>query len=298
MEETVKKHFAIGTILVAALAALAMVSAPQPAGQAASAPSSEKSLDFEFFKTRVEPIFLKRREEAHARCYVCHEKTRHERGFGLESLSPGSSFWTEEQSRRNFEVVSNLVVPGDPTSSLLLMHPLSPVAGGDWTVHRGGRQFESQNDPDWLTIAAWIRGERVAAPAPEAASAPNPEKSVDFEFFKTCVEPIFLKHRPGHARCYHCHASQEGPAFRLQKLSLGSTFWTEEQSRLNFQSASLLVVPGDPPLSRLLMHPLAPKAGGDIFHSGGMQFESQNDPDWLTIAAWIGGQKGGGCSDK
>jgi hypothetical protein len=32
-------------------------------------------------------------------------------------------------------------------------------------------------------------------------------------------------------------------ALRVQKLSPGSTFWTEEQSRRNFESASKLVVP-------------------------------------------------------
>jgi hypothetical protein len=87
-------------------------------------------------------------------------------------------------------------------------------------------------------------------------------------------------------------------ALRLQRLPPGSTFWTEEQSRLNFQSASLLVVPGDPTSSRLLMHPLAPNAGGDIRHYGGMQFASQNDPDWLTLAEWVRGKKAGGSSDK
>jgi YVTN family beta-propeller protein len=37
----------------------------------------------------------------------------------------------------------------------------------------------------------------------------------------------------------------------------------------------------------LLFHPLAPEAGGDPFHSGGYQFQSQNDPDWLTMAVWV-----------
>ena len=35
------------------------------------------------------------------------------------------------------------------------------------------------------------------------------------------------------------------------------------------------------------MHPLAPEAGGEPFHSGGKQFASQNDPDWLAIARWV-----------
>ena len=114
-------------------------------------------------------------------------------------------------------------------------------------------------------------------------------QSLDFEFFKNRVEPIFLAKRSGHARCYVCH-SESHTAFRLEKLSPGSTFWIEEQSRRNFQNASSLVVLGDPTSSRLLMHPLSPEAGGDPVHQGGRQFASQNDPDWLTLAEWVRGQ--------
>jgi hypothetical protein len=48
-----------------------------------------------------------------------------------------------------------------------------------------------------------------------------------------------------------------------------------------------LVAPGNPEGSQLLLHPLAKEAGGDEFHSGGRQFQSKNDPDWQTIAAWV-----------
>jgi YVTN family beta-propeller protein len=78
-------------------------------------------------------------------------------------------------------------------------------------------------------------------------------------------------------------------AFRLEKLSPGSTFWTEEQSRVNFDVVSRLTTPGDPLLSRLLMHPLDPKAGGDEYHYGGRQFASQDDPDWQTLLDWVRG---------
>jgi len=125
--------------------------------------ASAQSLDYEFFKTRVEPIFLKRRSVNHARCYACHEKTKHFSGLRLESLSPGNSFWTEEQSRRNFETVSKLVVPGNVDKSMFPHHPLAPEAGGDAErFHSGGRQFESQDDPDFQTIVQWIRGENTA----------------------------------------------------------------------------------------------------------------------------------------
>jgi hypothetical protein len=42
-------------------------------------------------------------------------------------------------------------------------------------------------------------------------------------------------------------------------------------------------------VSRLLMHPLAPEGGGDVFHSGGRQFMSTNDPDWKAMAAFVNG---------
>jgi hypothetical protein len=129
------------------------------------APAPAKTLDYEVFKTRVEPIFLKRRSPNHARCYACHEKTKHFSGLMLESLPPGSNFWTEEQSRRNFETVSKLVVPGNLNASMFPMHPLAPEAGGDTRVHNGGRQFESQDDPDFKTIADWIRGQKAGGPS-------------------------------------------------------------------------------------------------------------------------------------
>jgi hypothetical protein len=142
-----------------------LVGEMQSAAGGATAPaasSSEPNLDYEFFKTRVEPIFLKKRSPAHARCYSCHQERSHKGPFHLAQLSPGESFWTEEQSRRNFEVVSKLVYPGKPLSGMFPKHPLAPEAGGDAVlIHNGGRQFESQNDPDFQTIVAWINGQKM-----------------------------------------------------------------------------------------------------------------------------------------
>ncbi len=118
------------------------------------------------------------------------------------------------------------------------------------------------------------------------AAGQSPTQSLDFEDYRTHVEPIFLKKRPGHARCVVCHAGSNN-AFRLQPLSAGSTTWTAEQSRRNFEIVSRLVTPGDPTSSRLLLHPLSPTAGGDAFHSGGRQFASQKDPDWRVLADWV-----------
>ena len=135
------------------LARLAMTASVLFVLQIASPFAAAQSLDFEVYKTRVEPIFLKKRP-GHARCVVCHAESY--TAFRLEPLSPGSATWTEEQSRRNFQVVSRLVTPGDPALSRLLIHPLSPNAGGD-PFHGGGRQFASRNDFEWQAIADWVR---------------------------------------------------------------------------------------------------------------------------------------------
>jgi hypothetical protein len=129
----------------------------------------------------------------------------------------------------------------------------------------------------------------VAASAPRMASqAAAPE--LNYDFFKTKVQAVFLEKRPTHTRCYVCHAESNN-GFRLERLSQGATTWNDEQSRKNFEMASKLVNAGDPDHSRLLMQPLAPEAGGNVFHSGGRQFESKDDPNWKTLAAWVNGQK-------
>ena len=122
----------ISAALLLATAVLLYVSAPAARAHSPARPDpQEPQLDYEFFKTRVEPIFLKKRSDDHARCYVCHQVSRHGGGpLSLEMLTPGKSFWTEEQSRRNFETVSNLVVPGDPSKSLFLRMPMAQEAGG------------------------------------------------------------------------------------------------------------------------------------------------------------------------
>ena len=106
------------------------------------------------------------------------------------------------------------------------------------------------------------------------------EPSLDYEFFKTRVQPIFLAKRTGHARCVACHVS--GTPLRLQPLAPGSANWNEEDTRKNFEAVRRMVVPGSAK-SRLLIHPLAEEAGGDFFHNGGKHWASQNDPEWQTF---------------
>ena len=135
----------------------------------------------------------------------------------------------------------------------------------------------------FFASASWVvMAQNAGSPAASPGSA-----ALDYEFFKAKVQPIFLAKRPGHARCVACHAS--GTPMRLQPLSPGTTTWSEEESRKNFDAVRRMVVPGSVK-SMLLVHPLAEDAGGDFFHNGGKHWTSQNDPEWQTLKAWVLGQ--------
>ncbi len=124
-----------------------------------------------------------------------------------------------------------------------------------------------------------------------AAQHPGSKTTLDYAYFKENVQPIFLKKRPGHARCITCH-DHGSPG--LEPLPEGAANWNEEQSRKQFAMWKLFVVPGAPDKSRLLLHPLAMEAGGDRFHAGGRHWNSKSDPEWKILAAWVRGETVGG----
>ena len=242
--------------------------------------STVSGLDFQVYRNTIEPIFLKARqanEGSGNACSTCH--TRVATRMRLEPLTAGGKAWTEAQSHGNFAVVSKLITPGDAEKSPLLLHPLATQAGGD-AAHTGGKFWTGKENPEWQSILAWARTATGSAAAPSLA--------LDYAFFRDRVQPVFLNKRPGHARCISCH---ENGTPRLQELSPGAASWDDEQSRKNFEAWKRVAVPGDPQASRLLMHPLAPEAGGDPFHAGGKHFKSQDDPEWRVMADWVRGAK-------
>jgi hypothetical protein len=124
--------------------------------QPASSSTQLRSLDFEVFKAKIQPIFLARRP-GHARCVTCHSAGT---SFRLQPLDPGAATWTEEESQKNFQAVRRVVVPGS-MKSRILTHPLAEQAGGDF-FHSGGKHWASQSDPEWQTLKAWVVGETAA----------------------------------------------------------------------------------------------------------------------------------------
>jgi hypothetical protein len=122
---------------------------------AAGIASAGPALDYQFFKDRVQPILLKKRP-GHARCITCHEHG----SPPLQAIAAGAETWNEQQSRQNFAIWKLFVTPGEPAKSKLLLHPLAESAGGD-RFHAGGKHWKSQSDPEWQTLAAWVRGETL-----------------------------------------------------------------------------------------------------------------------------------------
>jgi hypothetical protein len=139
----------------------------------------------------------------------------------------------------------------------------------------------------WLAASIWLIRPPLALHGQQGPAAAA--TTLDFDTFKSRVQPIFLAKRKGHARCYVCHS--QGTAFRLRPLPPGRTSWTEDETRQNFDASVRFTVPGQPLASRLLTMPLAAEAGGVAFHPGGKHWASRDDPEWQTLAAWVRGDK-------
>lgn len=268
-------------VVTLALAAPALVIAargPSPAPpQPAAAPTAASGLDYEMFKAQIQPMFIKKREGL-VRCIQCHGRGGGTGGLLIIPPAEGTTAWTEEQSRKNFDSASRLVVAGNPDASRLLMHPLARDAGGD-PFHGGGKHWASKQDPEWQALARW---------ANTGKSATTTTAVADFEVYRAKIEPIFLKERDGPTGRASCAACHSGIATRLRlQAPPASGSWTVEQSKQNFSAVSQLIVAGEPAKSRLLLHPLEPSAGGDPSHTGGKFWKSQDDPEWQALAAWV-----------
>ena len=141
-----------------------------------------------------------------------------------------------------------------------------------------------------LLLVAALLTQQPASPALQAQEPGSTAGSaLDFEFFRTKVQPIFLAKREGHTRCVSCHS--KGTPMRLQALSPGASTWNEEQSRKNFQVVVTRVVPYNLLQSRLLVQPLVSEGGGTFYHSGGKHWNSFLDSEWQTLANWVCGRK-------
>jgi len=125
--------------------------------------------------------------------------------------------------------------------------------------------------------------------AQQSAAQTGRASSLDYEAFRTKVQPILMTKRKGNARCTSCHARGGGNAY-LEPLPPEATAYTDDQTKRNFERVQRLVVPGEPLKSPLLINPLAQEAGGSHWHGGGKHWPTQDHPEWQTLAAWVTGR--------
>ena len=247
-----------------------------------ASPDTPKGLDYEYYKEAIEPIFLRPRGGyigSDAGCVACHTSQANA-PLGLQplTLEGDNAFWTEAQSRQNFENVAMLVNPSDPDSSRLLNAPLAPAAGGE--RHSGGIFWDSRSHSEYRIIADWISSGSDSAGADEVVD-------VDFEFFRSCVQPIFVNPIENAMPCAECHSGE----FAVEPPE--NSYWTEEQSRQAFEDLVYLIDPGRPDSSRFLHKPLHPNAGGDLMHNGGRRWFSKDDPERRALEDWVSGDATG-----
>ena len=249
---------------------------------------------FDYYRTNIEPLFLRSRgypgsTDGNAACVMCHVWQTSVR-FSLEepTETPDGGAWTEEQSRRNYEVVTQLVNASDPESSRFLRKPLAVGAGG--LRHTGGNYWDSTQDPEYQVILDWIR----ALPAAEFTPA-DALVAVDFQYYRSCVHPGVLSvGKYGQLPCTSCHAA--GLAGFAPRSASGGVL-TVAEARQGFEALQRLIVPGDPDRSRFLLKPLHPDGGGSYAHNGVRRWQNRNDTEWQTLAAWIRGElTGSECS--
>src|SRR5258706_2207642 len=92
----------------------------------ANSQAASPTLDYQFFKDKVQAVFLHKRE-GHKRCVAFHT-VNNVMTMHLVPLLPGAPTWGEEQSRHNFQWCQREGVPCYE-DSLLLKHQRDHAAG-------------------------------------------------------------------------------------------------------------------------------------------------------------------------
>lgn len=264
-----------------------VASTPPPvAAQGAAAPSAA---EVAFYRGNIEPYLMVGRGgtmPGYASCVMCHTWQTSPMRFSLETPEPAG--WTPEQSRSNFDVVTQLINTAAPETSRLLRKPLAPEAGG--LDHTGGTFWDSQDDPQYQSILSWIRD------LPDDRYVPAAQPALDFEFYRSCVQEVFANPREGQIHCSECHGANALDDFAPFPGD-GRTVWNDEEARRGFEKLSRLILPGNPEQSRFMLKPLHPDGGGSYAHNGPRRWQSRDDPEWQMLAEWIRGERtGNNCS--
>jgi hypothetical protein len=261
--------------------AVALTTLASLSAQGSSFPSAA---DIENYRNTVEKVFMTDRGgtvPGMAACVMCHTWQTRPMRFSLETPATDAG-WTVEQSRKNFDIVTKLVNTKNPEASRLLLKPLATQAGG--MSHTGGTFWPSKDHADYQAFLKWIRS------LPADKYLPPAEPTLDFTFFRSCVQQVFATPREGHIKCSECHS---GGLVGFAPPPQNGKAWSDEEAKRAYTSISRLIIPGNPDQSRFLLKPLHPDGGGSYAHNGVRRWQSKSDPEWQMLAGWVRGQKTG-----
>ncbi|MCS7264493.1 MAG: hypothetical protein NZ805_06640 [Armatimonadetes bacterium] len=111
----------------------------------------------------------------------------------------------------------------------------------------------------------------------------DPEKVLDFEYFRVRVQPLLAVVGGDGRSCFSCHANQS--AFNLRPPDSAGNF-PEEISRHNFRSMLRVIDLDNPSESLVLKKPIM-----EIPHCGGKRWDSKEHPAYQAILLWLNGAK-------
>jgi hypothetical protein len=228
---------------------------PDVAAQVASVDVNSQA--FKDFAQKVEPVLAES-------CAIgtCHSSQQSD--FFLTCKGNGS----DDATKFNF-LEAQQYVAATQESSLLLLKPLAPSAGG--VSHSGGVFFGNKDNEEWKAMAAW-----AAAVGPQVSGAALSEGE---RFFRDQVLPVFQQrgcaleacHSPGSANDFKLRAGLPGGFFSPFALS-----FNYKEAREAFLVADI----PDPRQTRIMKKPVVGMGGGGvgIVHRGGPPLQSGSDP--------------------
>lgn len=253
-----------------------------------------------FYERNVEPILL---QKCAGNTSGCHS-TNTDDPFKFAAGNLDVTSFENIQKRRDVLVAFGaypyplLLVKAVPAGALRLYYEgRLPLTAGRFlpidVQHSGGPILDVNSDAfftlqNWLDNGATENGLKPATPAKTGDGAcssrippgfvradfVNAATQASYDAFKSTVQPILTEHG---CMAGNCHGAPQSDFY----ITCGQS---EEELAFNFsQSWSFVNAPVDD--SQLLRVPLAAAAGGRG-HSGGDQFASSADADYVAIRAW------------
>lgn len=141
-------------------------------------PKPLATLDEAYFRCRVQPVLARSCSQL-----ACHgDSRRFFRVFARNRLRSGGAEserdvpMRDEEVRANFDAARAMIDEGDVELSLFFTKPLDARAGGAFhrgaEIFGGGNVFLSRDEPDYMTLRAWVRGAREDRSCIEPESSP------------------------------------------------------------------------------------------------------------------------------